>query len=81
MLPLTPNLIRAGCCQDVLGKTGQGKASLQPPKVQGKTSYIFLPGSCHLKLPSCQLSQVICSWSKLSRKMTVGVPSPCPVQG
>lgn len=42
---------------------------------------MFLSGSCHFKLPSSQLSQLICSWSKGSRKVTVGVPSPWPCPG
>lgn len=37
---------------------------------------MFLLGSSHCKLPSCKLSQLICHWSKLSRKIIVGVLSP-----
>lgn len=36
---------------------------------------MFLLGSAHSKLPSCKLSQLICHQSKLSRQMTMGVPS------
>lgn len=48
---------------------------------QGKPLSIFLLGSTHSKLPSCKLSQLICHWSKLSRKMTIGCPLPwlCPL--
>lgn len=43
---------------------------------QGKPPSMFLLGSTHSKLPSYKLSQLICHWNKLSRKMTMGVPSP-----
>lgn len=32
--------------------------------------------SGHFKLPTCQLSQLICSWCKGSRKMTVSEWAP-----
>lgn len=56
-----------------LGKLGQQRKCT---KSQGKPPSMFLLGSTHSKLPSYKLSQLICHWNKLSRKMTMGVPSP-----
>lgn len=57
------------------------QASPHPEQSWGTSPPMFLPGSCLFKLPSSQLSQLICSWSKGSRKVTVGVPSPWPCPG